>query len=113
MFDELAGGIPMARKKYDGVVEAVHYKPDGQIGWVRTYLRRGPTFSDYILLDRQTLIEHLKAGKRYLVGERVPQLASTFEVSEPLRVVQKDGKEIVVTGDLQADKDDLKGVPLI
>jgi hypothetical protein len=103
----------MAKPKFDGVVEAVHYKPDGQLDWVRTYLRRGPTFSDYILLDRQTLIEHLKAGKRYLAGERVPLMASTFQVTQPLRVLARDGKDIVVTGNVQAEQDCLEGVPLI
>lgn len=103
----------MAKPKFDGVVEAVHYKPDGQVDWVRTYLRRGPTFSDYILLDRQTLIEHLKAGKRYFAGERVPQMASTFQMTQPLRVVTRDGKEILVTGDTQVDQDRLEGVPLL
>lgn len=103
----------MAKQKFDGVVEAVHYKPDGQVDWVRAYLRRGPTFSDYILLDRQTLIEHLKSGKKYMSGARVPLLASTFEVSEPIRVIQKDSQEILVTGDIQAGQDRLQGVPLI
>lgn len=103
----------MAKQDFDGVVEAVHYNPDGQVNWVRTYLRRGPVFSDYILLERQTLIEHLKSGKRYLAGKRVPQLASTFEVTEPLQVIQKDGKDILVTGNTQADRDNLAGVPRI
>lgn len=103
----------MAKQKFDGVVEAVHYNPDGEVAWVRTYLRRGPTFSDYILLDRQTLIEHLKAGKKYLAGERIMQLASTFDVSKPLHVINKDGKEIVIVGDGQADRDQLDGVGVI
>lgn len=103
----------MAKQKYDGVVEAVHYKPDGNVAWVRTYLRRGPTFSDYILLDRQTLIEHLKAGKKYLAGERVAQLGSTFEVSKPLRIILKEGKEIVTVGEAQSDRDQLEGVGVI
>jgi hypothetical protein len=101
----------VAKQKFDGVVEAVHYKPDGQVDWVRTYLRRGPIFSDYILLDRQTLVEHLKSGKQYVAGRRIPQLASTFEVTKPLHVVRNDGEEILVTGDLQSNKDKLEGVP--
>lgn len=101
----------MARQKFDGVVEAVHYKPDGRVDWVRTYLRRGPVFSDYILLDRQTLVEHLKSGKQYVAGRRIPQLASTFEVTESLQVIRKDGQEFLVTGDLQPDQDCLEGVP--
>lgn len=101
----------MAKQKFDGVVEAVHYKPDGQVDWVRTYLRRGPVFSDYILLDRQTLVEHLKSGKQYVAGKRIPQLASTFEVTKPLQVIRKGGQEFLATGDLQPDQDCLEGVP--
>lgn len=101
----------MAKQKFDGVVEAVHYKPDGQVDWVRTYLRRGPIFSDYILLDRQTLVEHLKSGKQYVAGRRIPQLASTFEVTNPLHVIRNGGEEILVTGDLQSNRDKLEGVP--
>jgi hypothetical protein len=103
----------MARVNYDGVVEAVHYTGDGKVDWVRTYLRRGATFSDYILLDRQTLIEHLKSGKRYMAGKRIPQLASTFEVTQPVKVVQHKDRDILVTGDLDTDRDNLQGVPLI
>lgn len=103
----------MAKQKYDGVVEAVHYKPDGQVDWVRTYLRRGPTFSDYILLDRQTLIEHLKAGKKFMAGKRIAQLASTFEVSHPLKVIQSDSRDVLVVGDVQSNVDRLEGVPLL
>jgi len=103
----------MAKVKYDGIVEAVRYRPDGQVDWVRTFLRRGPTFSDFILLDRQTLIDHLKAGKKYFVGRRVPQMASTFEVTTPLQVIDSDGKAILVTGGAQAQKDCLEGVPQI
>jgi hypothetical protein len=97
--------------KFDGIVEAVHYLPDGRVDWVRTYLRRGATFSDYIILNRQSLIEQIKAGKKFMVGERVSQMASTFQVTQPVRVVQKDGQEILATGELQADQDRLEGVP--
>lgn len=103
----------MAKSKYDGVVEAVRYGQDGKVDWVRTYLRRGPTWSDYILLDRQALIEYLKAGRNFMVGRRIPLLAGTFEVTVPVRVIQKNGDEILVTGDLQADRDRLDGVPVL
>ena len=103
----------MAKPKFDGVVEAVHYRPDGQIEWVRAYLRRGPIFSDRILLDRETLIEQLKLGKVYLAGKRIPQMAGTFDVSDPLRIAQKNGEEVLVTGEIQADQDRLASVPII
>ncbi len=103
----------MAKVKFDGVVEAVHYQPDGQVAWVRAYERRGPTFSDDVLIDRKKLIERLKTGKRYLVGRRIPNLASTFEVSAPLQVVQVDGKELLATPGAQGGRDHLAGVPVI
>ena len=103
----------MAKKKFDGVVQAVHYSPDGRVVWVRAFMRRGPTFSDRLLLDRQLLVDHLKAGKRIYVGRRVPLMAGTFELSEPLRLIEKDGKEILVAGELEADQDCLAGVPFI
>ncbi len=103
----------MAKPKFDGVVEAVHYKPDGRVAWVRAYLRRGPTYSDWLLLDRQALIERLKSGKRFVVGRRVLLKASTFEVTKPLQVLQKNGQEILVVGEVQADQDCLEGVPVL
>ena len=103
----------MSRSKFDGVVDAVHYKSDGQVDWVRAYLRRGPTFSDHVLLSRQNLIDQLKAKKVFLAGERIPQLASTFEVTLPIRLVSQDGKEILVTGNVQSSQDRLEGVPVI
>jgi hypothetical protein len=103
----------MAKPKIDGVIEAARYNPDGQIKWVRAYLRRGPIFSDHILVDRQTLINELKSGKRFLAGERVEQMASTFRLGKPIRLEQKNGQEILVTAETQANQDRLEGVPLI
>jgi hypothetical protein len=99
----------MAKIKYDGVVEAVRYKPDGEIDWVRAYERRGSAFSDYLLIDRQALIKRLKC---FVVGERMPYLAGTFKVSNPIRLVDKGSQEIIVTGDADSH-DRLDGVPLI
>lgn len=103
----------MAKPKYDGVVEAVRYEADGQVKWARAYLRRGPTFSDCILLDRQTLVEQLKSGKKFYAGQRKPYLASTFELYELIQVLQRNGKEVLVAGNLQSEQDRLVGVPVI
>jgi hypothetical protein len=102
----------MAKQKFDGIVETVHYGGDGQVEWVRAYERRGATFSDHILVSRQDLIDKLKKGKRYLVGERKEFMGSTFETSDPLRVITRDGQEVLVVGDREADKDSLTGVPI-
>ena len=103
----------MAKAKFDGVVEAVHYTPDRQVEWVRAYLRRGPTFSDRLLVDRQALIEHLKSGKKFMAGKRLPLLGGTFEVTQPLRLIQQDGKDVLVVGDTPTTQDQLEGVPVI
>lgn len=103
----------MAKAKFDGVVESVHYKPNGEVDWVRAYERRGPTFSDHLLLPRAELIRRMKSGKKYVVGQRVPLMGSTFDVSHPLRLVQEGGKESVVAGAANGNGDRLEGVPVL
>jgi hypothetical protein len=103
----------MAQTKYDGIIQAVRYDDQGRVMWVRAFLRRGPTWSDYMILDRQTLIDQIKSGKRFAAGQRIPQLATTFEIGAPVNLSQANGQEILVTGDNQAEKDRLDGVPLI
>ena len=103
----------MAKTRYDGVIEAVRYKPEGRVEWVRAYLRRGPIFSDYILLQRQPLIDLIKQGKHFVTGRRVPYQANAFEISEPLQVVEKSGRSILVAGAHILDSDNLPGVPQI
>ena len=103
----------MAKQKFDGVVEAVHYKPDGQIEWVRAFEKFGFVFSDRVLIEREALVERLKAGKKFVVGKRIPYMANNFEVSTPIRLASTNGQEILVTGDRQTDQDFLEGVPVI
>ena len=103
----------MAKIKYDGVVEAVHYKPNGEVDWVRAYERRGPIFSDHVLIERSALVDRLKSGLNYVVGSRLPLKAGTFDVSVPLNVIDVGGKETLVVGETQAEKDRLDGVPII
>jgi len=103
----------MAQTKYDGIIQAVRYNDQGQVDWVRAFLRRGPTWSDYMILDRATLINQMKSGKRFAAGKRIPQMASTFEITAPIRLSQVDGQEVLVSGDIQADQDRLDGIPLL
>ena len=96
-------------QKFDGVVEAVRYK-NGKIDVVRAYERRGATFSDHVLLDRKSLLERLKKGKRFVTGQRKEFLASTFEIGKPIQATGKDDKQIVATRS-DVDHDELEGVP--
>jgi hypothetical protein len=99
-------------QKYDGVIEAVHYAPDGRLEWVRAYERRGPAFSDRVLLDRATLLARLKKGKKYLVGARLAHMGSSFQVSTPVRVVNQAGEDFLVTRAGSRAGDDLEGIPV-
>jgi len=56
--DPFTGENCMAKPKYDTVVEAVHYQPDGQVAWVRAYQRRGPTFTDWMILKQNLYFDH-------------------------------------------------------
>ena len=96
-------------QKFDVVIEAVRYK-NGNIEVVRAYERRGATFSDRILLDRKTLLERLKDGKRFVTGQRKQYLGSTFDVGKSVKLVGQDGKQVVTTLP-NADHDELEGVP--
>ena len=95
--------------KFDGVIEAVRYK-NGKIEVVRAYERRGATFSDRVLLDRETLLERLKEGKRFVTGQRKEFVASTFEIGKSIQALGKDDKQIVATR-ADVDHDELEGVP--
>jgi hypothetical protein len=95
--------------KFDGVIEAVRYK-SGKIDVVRAYERRGATFSDHVLLSRKTLMERIQQGKRFVIGQRQEFMASTFEVSKPVKLVGRDDKQIITTRD-QSERDELEGVP--
>ena len=103
----------MARTKYDGIVQAVRYDEDGQILWVRAFLRRGPTWSDSVLMERQALVDKLKSGKQFVIGKRVELMASTFETSFPIRLITENGQEILVAGESSGEKDCLEGAPLV
>ncbi len=97
-------------KKFDGVIEAVRYK-DGQIEEVRAFERRGSAFSDRILIPREKLLERLKDGKKFVVGQRKEFLAGTFETGKPIQLVSRSGKEFIATrGD--AERDELEQAPV-
>jgi len=103
----------MAKDQVDGVIVSVRYKPEGQVAWVRAYLRRGKIFSDVVLLEREKLIQDIKSGKNYHAGQRLPYFGGRFEVKSPLKVIRNNNSEILVTGDSQTARDDLEGVPVI
>ena len=98
----------MARKKWDGVIEAVRYTPEGKIDLVRAYERHGVVWSDHFLLERQELSERLNQGKRFVTGERKLYFGSLFETSMP--VCQMGGH--IFTEGQTGVRDLLTGVPV-
>lgn len=103
----------MAKQKIDGVIEAVHYRPDGQVDWVRAYLRRGSAWSDRVILTRADLIKAIKAGQKMMIGQRVEFMAGTFDVSAPVNVTGRDGQEVLSTSTTASDRDQLEGAPIL
>ena len=102
-------------KKADGVIEAAHFGPDGNLIWVRAYERRGPTWSDLVLLDRAALVQRLKARKRFFVGTRRQFLASEFDLAMPLLLSQTSHGSFLVTGSGNENipQDQLEGIPVV
>lgn len=97
-------------KKFDGIIEAVHYK-NGQIVTARMYERRGATFSDRILVERKDLLERIKSGKKFLTGTRKELWAGTFEEGKPVQIVSREGKDFISTRE-GTDHDELEQVPV-
>jgi hypothetical protein len=98
-------------KKYNGVVDSVRVDTEGRVTLVRLYERRGPTWSDRILLDREKFIERLKDGQTYMIGSRTPFMAGTFKVTNPVKLVNRDGKDFLANGDADGLHEELKSVP--
>jgi len=99
-------------KMFDGVIEAVHYNSDGQIALVRAYVRRGVTYSDRVLLDRDTLVERLKEGKKFITGQRKEFLGSTFELGKPLKAINKNGGVVITTREKDPQRDEIEETPV-
>ncbi len=103
----------MSRKKFDGVIEAVHYDPAGQVEWARVYERRGSAFSDLLIISRAQLMERLKGGKKYMIGQRIPYMAGTFKTGKKLNLVAQGQKQYLTTESQPVEKDTLAETPVI
>lgn len=97
----------MAKIKFDGMIEAVRYAPDGKIDLVRAYERRGATFSDHILIKRAQLVGRLQKGEKFITGQRKEFMGSTFETAKPVRLTG----DIISTG-TASNHDLLEDVPI-
>jgi hypothetical protein len=98
-------------EKYDGIVESVRYTPDGRVSCVRVYERRGPAFSDRILLDREAFIQRLRTRKQFFTGKRLPYLGGTFKTGSRVTLVGSAGQEWIVSGAGKTGRDFIEDVP--
>jgi hypothetical protein len=98
----------MARAKFDIVIETVRYAPDGKIEIARAFTRRGPTYSDHVLLSRASLLENIKAGKKCVTGQRKEFLGSSFAPEKNVQVIG----DFITTNKTSADKDYLENIPI-
>lgn len=101
------------KKAFDGVVVAVRYTTEGKIDWVRAFERHGFVFSDRVNLGRDALVERLQAGKRFKTGERISYLGSDFNVKDDIRLIEKNGSNIIVAGEDATERDSLADLPII
>jgi hypothetical protein len=106
----------MAKQKYDGVIEAVRYTPDSKVSLARVYVRRGPAFSDRILLKRDELIQRLDAGEKFVIGKRLAGMGGMFEVSKTVQLSKAKGGDLWITSGQSLNgsdgRDILEGAPL-
>jgi len=102
----------MSVQKADVVIEAVRYSPEGKIDLARAYLRRASAFSDRCLLDRNQLLDKLKAGQRVYAGQRMTSLGGCFNLDEKVHLVASPGGTEVITTSSDATQDNLMGTPL-
>jgi len=103
----------MPETKVDFVIEAVHYKPDGQIEYVRLYERRGPAFSDRVLYSREKILQVLKTRKIVQTGYRLPGLATTFQLTGLVKVDESGGKAVIYNTEELPTTDQLADVPIL
>ena len=102
----------MAQTKFDYLVEAIHYSPSGELEKVRLYERRGPSFSDRVIITRDQLISYLLAGKKVAAGNRVSSLASTFNQTGVIQLSGPKEAPVLVMGGEIASNDSLSGIPV-
>ena len=93
----------------------MRYTPDGKLSLARAYERRGPAFSDRILLNRDELIKRLEAGEKFMVGKRIPMMGASFEVSAMVYLVEGADNAVWISTSKdngQSSKDEIEGAPI-
>jgi hypothetical protein len=107
-------GEDMVKKKsYDGVIVAARYTSQGEIDWVRAFERHGFVFLDCVMMKRETLIAHLRDGKRFKTGERITYRGNDFRIKETVHLIEKGVSNVIIAGDAPSSQDSLGNLPII
>jgi hypothetical protein len=101
------------KKKPDVVVVAVRMGGNGKIEWLRGFERRGPTWSDYVKITRASAIDRIRAGERFVTGERITYQAGTFNTFDPIQVEERAGEAWLVAGAETGQGDTLARTPVL
>ncbi len=97
----------MTIKKFDLLIDSVHYNANGDIEFVRCFERRGPSFSDNLILNRNQLVGRFNEQKVVVTGTRETYMGSTFVVQKLVTI--KNG---IISTDPASSKDMLQNIPL-
>ena len=101
------------KKPYDGVVVAARYTPQGEIDWVRAFVRHGFVFSDRMNMDRETLLKNLREGKKFKTGERITFQGNDFKISDDIQLIESDSGSKIIAGEVSKNRDSLGNIPII
>ena len=113
ILSEIGEEFMIKKKPYDGVVVAAHYTPQGEIDWVRAFVRHGFVFSDRMDLDRETLIKFLREGKKFKTGKRITYQGNDFQVHDDIQIIENDNDIKIVAGKASKNQDSLENIPII
>ena len=100
------------KKPYDGVVVAARYTPQGEIDWVRAFVRHGFVFSDRMNMDRETLLKNLREGKKFKTGERITFQGNDFKISDDIQLIESDSGSKIIAGEVSKNRDSLGNIPI-
>jgi hypothetical protein len=97
-------------RKVDVVVVSARYTSEGHVHQVQAYRRLGPVWSDLVLLSREELLNHLRAGARIVTGGPLG-IPGDFRIDASVRCQRVNGSErLVIQG--RKTEDETLGVPL-
>ncbi len=101
------------KKKPNAVITSVRYTGDRErLALVRYYGRRGAIWSDLELLSREELLARLKAGQKFVVGQRQGNVPGSFEIGKIVELRNANGEAVIRTEGTSGARDYLEGAPL-